>query len=64
MLRRIGGQEGVIVPQKRVDKKKSHEQISKPGIIARFFGAKDKDKPKDISVESVSPKEIFKLTAG
>lgn len=50
MLRRIG-QEGVIAPQKRIDKKKSHEQISKPGLIARFFGSKDKSK--DISVESV-----------
>jgi hypothetical protein len=50
MLRRIG-QEGVIAPQKRIDKKKSHEQISKPGLLARFFGSRDKSK--DISVESV-----------
>jgi hypothetical protein len=52
MLRRIG-QEGVIAPQKRIDKKKSHEQMSKPGLIARFFGSKDRDKSKDISAESV-----------
>ena len=64
MLRRMGHPEGAIATQKRVDKKKSHEQISKPGIIARFFGAKDKDKSKDMPVESVSPILFLELRVG
>jgi hypothetical protein len=43
MLGRIG-KDGAIAPQRRIDKKKSHEQMSKPGIIARFFGSRDKPK--------------------
>ena len=31
------GKDGTIVPQNRVDKKKSHEQMSKPGLFSRFF---------------------------
>jgi hypothetical protein len=60
----MGHPEGAIATQKRVDKKKSHEQISKPGIIARFFGAKDKDKSKDMPVESVSPILFLELRVG
>jgi hypothetical protein len=43
MLGRIS-KDGTIAPQRRIDKKKSHEQMSKPGIIKRFFGGRDKTK--------------------
>ena len=36
ILQRVG-KDGTIVPQKRMDKKKSHEQMSKPGLFSRFF---------------------------
>ena len=40
---RTVGKDGSIVPQKRVDKKKSHEQMSKGGIFSRFFPSRAKD---------------------
>jgi hypothetical protein len=42
--------DGVIVPQRRVDKKKSHEQMSKPGLFSRFF---QRDKSKDVVADFV-----------
>lgn len=42
--------DGAIVPQKRIDKKKSHEQMSKPGIFSRFF---QRDKPKEVVADFV-----------
>jgi hypothetical protein len=44
------GKEGVIVPQKKVDKKKSHEQMSKPGLFSRIF---QRDKPKETIADMV-----------
>lgn len=43
ILSRIS-KDGTIAPQRRIDKKKSHEQMSKPSIIARLFGSRDKTK--------------------
>jgi len=44
------GKEGVIVPQKKIDKKKSHEQMSKPGLFSRIF---QRDKPKETIADMV-----------
>ena len=45
------GKEGIIVAQKKIDKKKSHEQMSKPGLFSRFF---QRDKSKDVIADMVS----------
>lgn len=50
VLQRLG-KDGAIAPQKRLDKKKSHEQMSKPGLFQRFF---QRDKSKEIVADVVS----------
>ena len=50
LLQRVG-KEGIIAPQKKVDKKKSHEQMSKPGLFSRIF---QRDKSKDVIADMVS----------
>jgi hypothetical protein len=43
--------EGTIVPPKRIDKKKSHEQMSKPGgFISRFFRDRSKETPAEMVI--------------
>jgi hypothetical protein len=42
--------DGTIAPQKRVDKKKSHEQISRPGIFSRLF---QRDRSKELVADFV-----------
>jgi len=50
IMRRIE-KDGTIAPQRRpIDKKKSHEQMSKPGIFSRFF---QRDKAKEVVADLV-----------
>ena len=58
ILQRVG-KDGTIVAQKRVDKKKSHEQMSKPGLFSRFFL-----KSKEVVADLVSLMQNAKLMAG
>ena len=54
MISRLS-KEGTIVPPKRVDKKKSHEQMSKPGLISRLFRTdKSKEVPPDLVINIYS----------
>jgi len=50
MLQRMK-QDPSIVTQRRIDKKKSHEQMAKPGIFSRLF---QRDKSKEVVNDSVS----------
>ena len=50
IMRRIE-KDGTIAPQRKaIDKKKSHEQMSKPGLFSRFF---QRDKPREVVADVV-----------
>jgi hypothetical protein len=49
-MRRIE-KDGTIAPQRKaIDKKKSHEQMSKPGLFSRFF---QRDKAREVVADVV-----------